>query len=107
MKACIVGRTRRKESARYMKHMQSKVALQKIKYDIEKLLLQAMFNTMGVVQTEQTLQIMQKHKRPTSQRSSESSLEEGEAPFPARSARVSRVLFSWLIFEPAQREQMY
>jgi len=43
-----------------MKHMQSKVALQKIEYDVEKLLLQAMFNTMGVVQTEQTLQIMQK-----------------------------------------------
>ena len=26
VKACIVGRTRRKEVARYMKHMQSKVA---------------------------------------------------------------------------------
>ena len=89
-----------------MKHMQSEVAIQRIKYDIEKLLLQAMFNTMGVVQTEQTLQIMQKHEQAISQRSSESSLEEGEAPFPARSARVSRVLFSWLIFEPAQGEKM-
>jgi len=69
-----------------MKHMQSEVALQKIKYDIEKLLLQAMFNTVGAVQTEQTLQIMQKHEQAISQRSSESSLEEGEAPFPARSA---------------------
>ena len=88
-----------------MKHMQSKVALQKIKYDIEKLLLQAMFNTMGVVQTEQTLQIMQKHERAIAQWSSESSLEEGEAPFPARRARVSRVLLSWFIFEPAPREK--
>ena len=82
-----------------MKHMQSKVALQKIKYDIEELLLQEMFNTMGVVQ------IMQKHEQAISQRSSESSLEEGEAPFPARSARVSRVLFSWFIFEPAPGEK--
>ena len=88
-----------------MKHMQSKVALQKIKYDIEKLLLQAMFNTMGVVQTEQMLQIMQKHEQAIPQRSSESSLEEGEAPFPARRARVSRVLFSWFIFEPAPGER--
>ena len=65
-----------------------------------------MFNTMGAVQTEQTLQIMQKHEQATSQHSSESSLEEGEAPFPARSARVSRVLFSWFIFEPAPGEKM-
>jgi len=44
--------------------MQNKVALQKIKYDTEKLLLQAMFNTMGVAQTEQTLQIMQNTNKP-------------------------------------------
>ena len=41
-----------RKSARYAKHMQSKVALQKIEYDTEKLLLQAMFNTMGVAQKE-------------------------------------------------------
>ena len=84
--------------------MQGKVALPKIKYDIEKLLLQAMFNTMGVAQTEQTLQIMQKHEQAISQWPSESALEEGEAPFPARRARVSRVLLSWFIFIPAPRE---
>ena len=64
-----------------------------------------MFNTMGVVQTEQTLQIMQKFEQAIPQRSSESSLEEGEAPFPARRARVSRALFSWFIFEPAPGEK--
>ena len=85
--------------------MQSKVALQKIKYEFEKLLLQEMFNIMGVVQTEQTLQIMQKHEQAIPQWSSVSSLEEGEAPFPARRARVSRVLFSWFIFEPASGEK--
>ena len=83
--------------------MQSKVALQKIKYDIEKL-LQAMFNTMGVAQMGQTLQIMQKHEQATSQWPSESALEEDEALIPARRARVSRVLLSWFIFEPAPRE---
>ena len=63
-------------------------------------------STMGTTQTKQTLQIMQKHEQAISQRSSESSLEEGETSFPARSARVSRVLFSWFIFEPAPGEKM-
>ena len=84
--------------------MQSKAALQKMKYDIEKLMLQAMFDTMGVAQMGQILQIMQKHERATSQWPSESALEEGEAPIPARRARVSRALLSWFIFEPAPRE---
>ena len=64
----------------------SKAAFQKIKYDIEKLMLQAMFDTMGVAQMGQILQIMQKHERATSQWPSESALEEGEAPIPARKA---------------------
>jgi len=63
-----------------------------------------MFDTMGVAQMEQILQIMQKHEQATSQWPSESALEEGETPFPARRARVSRVLLSWFIFEPAPRE---
>ena len=57
VKTCIVGRTGRKESAQYMKHMQSEVALQKSSMTLQSL-LQAMFNTMGAAQTEQTLQIM-------------------------------------------------
>ena len=59
-----------------------------------------MFNTMEVAQMGRILQLMQV----TFQWSSESTLEEGEAPFPARRARVSRVLLSWFIFEPAPRE---
>ena len=93
-----------KESAQYAKRMRSKAALQKIKYGIEKLMLQEMFDTMGVARMGRILQIMQKHERATSQWPSESALEEDEAPIPARRARVSRVLLSWFIFEPAPRE---
>ena len=96
--------SRAKESAQYAKYMQSKVTLQK-SIDIEK---------VGVTNNVQynrsspngaNITAHASHKRATFQwSSSKSALEEGEAPFPARRARVSRVLLSWFIFEPAPRE---
>ena len=59
---------------------------------------------MGETRVGQTLQLIQKHKRITSQWPSESAREEDEAPLSVRRARVSRVLRSWFIFEPAPRE---
>ena len=53
---------------------------------------------------EQILQLVQITKEPLFQWPSESALEEDEALIPARRARVSRVLLSWFIFEPAPRE---
>jgi len=84
--------------------MQSKAALQKIKYGIEKLMLQAMFDTNGRKAVRANITTHAKHKRATSQWPSESALEEDEALIPARRAQVSRVLLSWFIFEPAPRE---
>ena len=84
--------------------MQSKAALQKIKYGMEKLMLQAMFDTNGRKAVRANITTHAKHKQATSQWPSESAREEDEALIPARRARVSRVLLSWFIFEPAPRE---
>ena len=92
-----------KESAQYAKCMQSKVTLQK-SIDIEKVGVTSNVQYNGSGPNGANITTHASHKRATFQWSSESALEEGEAPFPARRARVSRVLFSRFIFEPAPRE---
>ena len=93
-----------KESAQYAKRMQSKATLQKIKYDIKKVDVTSNVRYNGSSANGANITTHANHKGATFQGPSESALEEDEALIPARRARVSRVLLSWFIFEPAPRE---